>query len=108
MATDIVISAFTRLGYDPIVEFVMSWSEGLSRAAAGRYVTTFPYAATDELQRSFFFSDSIYDTLLFPFAHVERPIKVAGVGDLGGRRICSPKGYFTSYMDSLIRSGAST
>jgi len=105
MATDIVVSAFTWLGYDPVVEFVMPWSEGLARTVAGRYVATFPYAATDELRRSYFFSDSVYDTLLFPFAHVERPIKVANAEDLSGRRICSPKGYFTSYMDLLIRSG---
>jgi len=107
MVTEIVDKAFRSMGYKPAFEFI-NWPSGYRLTEKGKFAATFPYAPTEERMQSFYYSDSVYDTLSIVFSRSDASFEYRDASDLHGKRACRPAGYFTSFIDEMIQSGELT
>lgn len=104
MITEIVVTAFRDLGYDPIVDF-LNWPSGYDLTKRGKFAANWAWAPTAEREADFFYSESLAEDLTFAYWHVDRPQEFEQIDDIKGYRVCRAVDYYTEFMDHLIESG---
>ena len=104
MITEIAVTAFSDLGYDPIVDF-LNWPSGYDLTKRGKFAANWAWAPTAEREADFFYSDALAEDLTFAYWHVDRPQSFKEIDDIKGYRICRAVDYYTEFMDHLIESG---
>lgn len=104
MLTDIVVTAFRDLGYEPVVDF-LNWPSGYDLTNRGKFAATWAWAPTAEREADFLYSDSLAEDLTFAYWHVDRPQRFEQIDDIKGSRVCRAVDYYTEFMDHLIESG---
>ena len=101
MATDVVRTAFKRMGYAPDIVF-RPWSRGMVEAQSGQYLATFPWAHSDEREGNFVFSDPLYQFNQYFFTNAGSDVSGTSEEDVTGKRLCLPIGYTTATLDDWI------
>ncbi len=104
MITEIVMTAFRDLGYEPIVDF-LNWPSGYDLTKRGKFAANWAWAPTAEREADFFYSDSLAEDLTFAYWHVDRPQTFEQIDDIKGYRVCRAVDYYTEFMDHLVDSG---
>lgn len=104
MATDIVRTAFTRMGHETDIVF-RPWKRGMVEAQTGRYLATFPWAHSDEREEAFAFSNKLYSFNQYFFTRFSSGIKGVTKEDVAGSKLCLPIGYTTSTLDAWVSEG---
>ena len=104
MLTEIVVTAFRNLGYEPVVDF-LNWPSGYDLTKRGKFAANWAWAPTAEREADFFYSDSLAEDLTFAYWHVDRPQRFEQIDDIKGSRVCRAVDYYTEFMDHLIESG---
>lgn len=104
MITEIVVTAFRDLGYEPLVDF-LNWPSGYDLTKRGKFAATWAWAPTAEREADFLYSDSLAEDLTFVYWHVDRPKEFGQLDDIKGHRVCRAVDYYTEFIDHLIESG---
>jgi len=104
MITEIVMTAFRDLGYEPIVDF-LNWPSGYDLTKRGKFAANWAWAPTAEREADFYYSDSLAEDLTFAYWHVDRPQTFEQIDDIKGYRVCRAVDYYTEFMDHLLESG---
>ena len=104
MITEIVVTAFRDLGYEPVVDF-LNWPSGYDLTKRGKFAANWAWAPTAEREADFFYSDSLAEDLTFVYWHIDRPKDFEQLDDVAGHRVCRAVDYYTEFMDHLIEGG---
>lgn len=104
MATDIVRTAFTRMGHKTDIVF-RPWKRGMVEAQSGRYLATFPWAHSDEREADFAFSEKLYSFNQYFFTRFSSGINGITEADVAGSKLCLPIGYTTATLDDWVKEG---
>ena len=92
LATEIVSRIFNELGDQAIISF-RPWKRGYSETLSGKYSATFPYSKNKEREKTFFYSNPIYELEEHFFTMKSANINYTKTYDLTDLRICKPLGY---------------
>jgi polar amino acid transport system substrate-binding protein len=104
MFTEIVDVIFKRIGYDPKIRF-MDWQNGFDMTyQRGVFAATFPYLKNEERERQFYYSEPIFETMIFAYHDNQSPHRYSHEEDLKGRSVCRPQGYYTHDLDRLLEA----
>ncbi len=107
MATDIVRTAFKRMGFAPDIVF-RPWKRGMVEALNGDYLATFPWAHSDEREKGFHFTQQLYSFHQYFFTNATSEISGSTAEDLQGARLCLPIGYTTATLEDWMSEGVIT
>lgn len=99
MQSQIVRAAFAKVGDKVTIDFE-PWARGYAETRRLEFDATFPYARTQEREKDFLYSNDIYVQLSRPYVLAGSTLAANAVGDLAGRTLCSPHGY---YMSEVIQ-----
>ncbi|WP_295542719.1 transporter substrate-binding domain-containing protein [uncultured Thiohalocapsa sp.] len=104
MFTEIVDIIFKRMGYNPTIQF-MDWQDGFDMTyKRGVFSATFPYLKNNERLRQFYYSEPIFETMIFAYRDVNSPFQYSHEEDLKGRKVCRPEGYYTHDLERFVKA----
>ena len=98
--TEIVTTAFSKLGYKPTITFA-ALGPAPKAADLGAFAATFPHLESKDLRRSFLVSDGILPVRSFLFWRRGSGVDYAGIGDLRGRRVCTTRSLYDAVLKDL-------
>jgi polar amino acid transport system substrate-binding protein len=106
MHAEIVQAAFAKVGDQVTIAFE-PWARGYADAERGVYDATFPYAHTAEREQGFLYSEALYAQINRPYVLAASPLQASELGDLAGKTMCFPHGYFlTGKLKEMIDQGS--
>ena len=104
LATEIVETAFERMGSEVSVDF-KPWKRGFEDTKAGTYLATFPYGKNAEREETFVYSEPLYEVGMFFFKRADSEIQYTDNTDLAGSRVCLPIGFNPVRLEKLVEEG---
>lgn len=101
MITEIVRMTFEAMGYKPKIEY-WNWAYGYKAAKDGIFSATFPYLKNVERNQDFYYSQPLFELLIFPFINKDNAFTYEGLESFQGKTLCRPEGYYTHDIQELI------
>jgi polar amino acid transport system substrate-binding protein len=101
MFTEIVKMTFEAMGYETHIDF-WNWAYGYKATKEGIFVATFPYLDNQKRRKSFHYSQTLYELLIFPFVKSDSSLHYETLQDIKDLTLCSPEGYYTHDIQQLI------
>ncbi len=104
MATEVVRTAFTRMG-EPLDILFRPWERGMVETKAGKYLATFPWSYNDERNVDFAYSDSLYSFNQYFFTKAGSEMTDLEDATLQGKKVCLAISYTTAGLDDWVERG---